>query len=102
MSRFVRQPVVTVFTRRGCGLCVAVERAVAAEAGRATVTLVDIDNDPELTRRYHVRVPVVLVDGVEVAEVQVVPGVVRRALRRARWRRFLGDLGRDETPAGQD
>lgn len=80
-----RPPVrVVVYTRQGCGLCAAAERRVAVEAGRAEVELVDVDTDPELQRRYHVRVPVVAVDGVEVAEVQVEPGVVRRAIRAAR------------------
>ena len=78
------RPHVVVYTRQGCGLCAAAEQQVAAEAGRAQVELVDVDADPELQRRYHVRVPVVIVDGVEVAEVQVAPGTIRRALRAAR------------------
>lgn len=85
LRRRRRGPVrVVVYTRQGCGLCATAERRVAAEAGRAEVELVDVDTDPELQRRYHVRVPVVEVDGVEVAEVQVDPGVVRRAIRAAR------------------
>lgn len=79
-----RRPHVVVYTRRGCGLCEAAEESVAAEARRADVQLVDVDTDPDLQRRYHVRVPVVVVDGVEVAELQVAPGVVRRAVRAAR------------------
>jgi glutaredoxin len=78
------RPRVVVYTRQGCGLCAAAEARVADEARRADVELVDVDADPELQRRYHVRVPVVAVDGVEVAEVQVAPGVVRRAVRAAR------------------
>jgi hypothetical protein len=35
---------------------------------------------------YGVRVPVITVDGEEVAELQVAPGTVRRAVRRARRR----------------
>ena len=84
MSR--HRPRVVVYTRQGCGLCAAAERQVAAEATRADVELVDVDADPDLQRRYHVRVPVVTVDDVEVAEVQVAPGVVRRAVRDARRR----------------
>jgi glutaredoxin len=74
---------VVVYTRAGCGLCRAAERLVAEEAPRAEVTLVDVDEDEELVRRYGVRVPVVAVDGEEVAELQVAPGTVRRAVRRA-------------------
>lgn len=78
------RPRVVVYTRHGCGLCATAEQQVAAEASRAEVELVDVDADPELQRRYHVRVPVVTVDDVEVAEVQVEPGTVRRAVRAAR------------------
>lgn len=78
------RPRVVVYTRQGCGLCATMERQVEAEARRADVVLVDVDTDPDLQRRYHVRVPVVVVDGVEVAELQVAPGVVRRAVRAAR------------------
>lgn len=90
------RPHVVVYTRQGCGLCTAAEQRVAAEARGADVELVDIDTDRELQRRYHVRIPVVAVDGVEVAEVQVEPGTVRRALRRARRvaRRGAGGTGR--------
>lgn len=84
---------IELFTRERCGLCAAAEDIVRAEAGRAEVRLVDIDRDDELVRRYHVRVPVVVIDGREVAEGQVRPGQVRAALKRARrgrwsdWRR---------------
>lgn len=79
-----RRPRVVVYTRTGCGLCATAERQVAAEARRAEVVLVDVDTDPDLQRRFHVRVPVIEVDGVEIAEVEVAPGAVRRAVRQAR------------------
>lgn len=78
-----RAVTVTVYTRQGCGLCRRAEELVAAEAPRAEVTLVDVDTDPDLQRRYHVRVPVVVVDGEEVADLDVAAGVVRRAVSRA-------------------
>jgi len=79
------RPVVTVYTRRGCHLCAEAEAVAGRLArGRADVRLVDIDADPALTERYTVRVPVVEVDGVEVAEYQVGVRVLRRALREAR------------------
>lgn len=81
-----RVPVVTVYTRDACGLCRTAEDIVAREARRARVELVDIDADEQLQRRYNVRVPVVAVDGVEVAEGRLAPGVVRRAIGRARRR----------------
>lgn len=84
---------VLLFTREQCGLCAAAEEIVRAEAGRSEVRFIDIDTDEELVKRYHIRVPVVVIDGREVAEGNVQPGQVRAALRRARkdrwadWRR---------------
>jgi glutaredoxin len=75
---------VVVYTRARCGLCHRAEELVAREARRAAVRLVDVDSDDELVTRYGVRVPVVVVDGVEVAELEVAPGTVRRAVRAAR------------------
>jgi hypothetical protein len=75
------QRTITVYTRQGCHLCdeaIGVVRRVAG--GRAEITLVDIDADPHLTRRYTVRVPVVAVDGVEIAEYHVAPDQLEAAL----------------------
>jgi glutaredoxin len=72
---------VTVYTRHGCHLCdeaIAVVHLVAD--GRADIQLIDIDADPTLTERYTVRVPVVAVDGVEVAQYQVAPEQLEAAL----------------------
>jgi glutaredoxin len=72
---------VTVYTRPGCHLCeeaIAVVRLVAD--GRADVELIDIDADPLLTERYTVRVPVVAVDGVEIAQYQIAPEQLEGAL----------------------
>lgn len=80
------RPAVVVYTRQGCGLCRTAEALAAAEARRAHLEFVDIDADDALQRRYHVRVPVVTVDGEEIAEGHVEPGTIRRAVRRARWR----------------
>jgi len=77
---------VDVYTRERCGLCVEAERIVTTEARGATIRRIDIDADPELQLRYNLRVPVVVVDGTEVAEGRVVPGVVRAALRAVRRR----------------
>lgn len=64
---------------------------MARVAGRgADITVVDIDADPELVDRYTVRVPVVAVDGVEIAEYHVDPRVLRAQLRAARRRARSG------------
>ena len=74
--------VVTLYTRVGCHLCEAAETVVRALApGQAEVRVVDIDADPELRDRYTVRVPVVTVDGVEVAEYEVDPAALAAVLR---------------------
>lgn len=78
------RPTVVVYTREGCGLCATAEARVATEGRGGRIHHVDVDTDPELVSRYGVRVPVVLVDGVEVAELELEPGVVRRAVRAAR------------------
>jgi glutaredoxin len=82
-----QRPQVVVYTRERCGLCRLAEEAVERQARGADIHLVDIDTDDDLARRYGIRVPVVTVDGVEVAEVEVARGVVRRAVSVARLRR---------------
>ncbi len=73
---------VVVYGRPGCHLCADAEAIVRRLAGRrADVRVVDVDSDPLLADRYTVRVPVVVVDGREVAELQVDPAAVRAALR---------------------
>ncbi len=74
---------VVVYTRRGCGLCENAERLVRREAAGASIRLVDVDEDEALQQAHGVRVPVVEVDGREVAELEVAPGQVRRAVRAA-------------------
>ncbi|MPZ72662.1 MAG: hypothetical protein GEU74_05430 [Nitriliruptorales bacterium] len=75
---------VTLYTRQGCHLCEVAEHVVReAAAGRAHVELVDIDTDPGLRDRFAVRVPVVAVDGVEVAEFEISPAVLLDALDHA-------------------
>lgn len=72
---------VTVYTRQGCHLCddaIAVVREVAT--GRARIELIDIDADPDLVERYTIRVPVVAVDGVEIAEYQIAAEQLEAAL----------------------
>ncbi|HEX8582252.1 MAG TPA: glutaredoxin family protein [Acidimicrobiales bacterium] len=71
---------VTIYTRAGCHLCEEAERVLRAEQAAAgfALELVDIDRDPELARRYGVRVPVVAVDGEELFEYEV-PADLRRA-----------------------
>jgi len=55
-----------VITREGCGLCDEMLHELA-ELDRThslpPVSLVDVDSDPELTRQFGLKVPVLLLDG---------------------------------------
>ena len=78
-------PSVTVYTRAGCTLCAEAERVVAEVARDwASIELVDVDADPDLTARYTFRVPVVAVNGVERFELFVDAEELRAALAAER------------------
>jgi glutaredoxin len=75
---------VVLYTRLGCHLCEEAERVLREE--RAAVgfelELVDVDRDPELARRYGVRVPVVTLDGEDLFEYEVPVDLLRARLGR--------------------
>ena len=77
-----------VYTRVGCHLCEEAERVLRAEQPAAgfELELVDIDRDPELARRYGVRVPVVAMDGQDLFEYEVPVDLLRAR---------LGEIGAD-------
>jgi Glutaredoxin-like domain (DUF836) len=59
-------PGLVVISREGCGLCddmllglADLERAQSIPP----VTVVDVDSDPELVRRFGIKVPVLMLDG---------------------------------------
>ena len=78
-----------MYGRRTCGVCRRAEATVRRELRwtvpwrRPRLTLVDVD-EAGLADRYGIRVPVVVLDGVELSELELAPGVVRAALRRHR------------------
>jgi len=62
----VLPPGLVVVSREGCGLCEEMLHALAdLERNQAVppVAVVDVDSDPELIRRYGLKVPVLLLDG---------------------------------------
>lgn len=85
MALFGRGPrrAVTVYTRQGCHLCQEAEAVVRRVARRHDIRIVDVDvdADPAITERYTVRVPVIEVDGTEIAEFSIDAGTLRAALR---------------------
>jgi glutaredoxin len=60
---------VTLYSRPGCHLCEAAERVIRALMPGAGFDLevVDIESDDALLRRYMLEIPVVAIDGVDVA-----------------------------------
>ena len=75
---------VTVYTRVGCHLCEEAERVLRQEQAVTPfhLDLVDVDADPELVRRYGVRVPVVAVNGRDLFEYEVPADLLRAHLGR--------------------
>lgn len=79
---------VTLYGRPGCGLCDEAEADLQALRSRFGLTIerVNIEDDDELLRRYVFEIPVVTVDGVEVARAPIYRGGLEKALERARTR----------------
>ena len=66
---------VVLYSRRRCGLCDTAREVIDGVAARSGLRYeeVMIDGDGALEREYGLRVPVVLVDGIERFEVEVDP-----------------------------
>ncbi len=85
-----------VYGRRRCGVCRRAEAQVRRELRRTApwrrpaLALVDVD-EAGRADRYGMRVPVGVLDGEELSELELAPGTVRAALRRrGRHRRWGG------------
>ena len=78
-----------LYSRARCGVCQRAEATLSRElrwmrpTRRPTLRIVDVDA-AGLEDRYGVRVPVVTLDGVEISELELAPGTLRRALRARR------------------
>lgn len=84
MTRRRRNITIVLYTRSQCTLCTQAATRIDLEARGCTVVTVDIDTDDALLKRYGMRIPVVSVDGREIAEGAVQPGVISAAVRAAR------------------
>jgi len=71
---------VTLYSRPGCGLCDEARGVLLAEAARTPFELeeIDVETDDALELAYGIRIPVVLVDGVERFEIAVDPEALAR------------------------
>lgn len=73
-----------VLTRPECGLCetmLAELRALAKQRPLPQIELVDVDSDPQLQRRYGLKIPVLLIDHVAICSVRLDREALLRALR---------------------
>lgn len=74
----------TLLGREDCGLCEEMAealRALAAELPLPEWDFADVDSDPDWQRRYGLKIPVLLWDGVPVAVTHLDPAEIRRLLR---------------------
>jgi hypothetical protein len=77
----------TLLTRAECGLCEEMLRELAALGVRHALpplTLRDVDSDPQLQRRYGLKIPVLLLDQSPVCHGRLDPVELLRALRDRR------------------
>jgi len=79
----MQRPVVTLYSRPGCGLCDEARAIVLGVCARASFEFreVDIEGDDALELEYGIRIPVVLVDGEELFELVVDGRALERAVR---------------------
>jgi glutaredoxin len=70
---------VTLFSRPGCHLCDLARDVITAERDRTAFDLIEVDVSTEdaLELEYGIRIPVVLIDGVEAFEIEVDAGRFR-------------------------
>jgi hypothetical protein len=74
---------ITLYSRPGCHLCENAEVRIRRVLGRAASKLqvVNILEDRELEDRYVFRIPVLSINGIDVAEGEITEDAVRKALR---------------------
>jgi len=85
---------ITILSRENCHLCDVVYRIATLLQFELHIeaSKVFIESDRVLMERYGTRVPVVLLDEVEYFAGNVTEGELRRAVKRARWRRPISRI----------
>ncbi len=85
---------VTILSRQDCHLCGVVYRIALHLQSELHIEThkVSIESDRALMERYGTRVPVILLDEVEQLEGKVTEGELRRAIKKARWRRPISRI----------
>jgi hypothetical protein len=75
----------TLLTRPECGLCedmLAELRILSLRVSLPDLAVIDVDSDPELQRRYGLKIPVLLLDSVPVCAHRLDAAELQRLLRR--------------------
>ena len=85
---------VTILSRDDCHLCKVVYQIALHLQSELPIEIrkVSIEGDQVLTDRYGARIPVVLLDEVEQFAGAVTEGELRRAIKKARWRRPISRI----------
>jgi hypothetical protein len=76
---------IIVLTRPQCGLCEAMLeelQALRSQQPLPPIQQLDVDSDPELQRRYGLKIPVLLIEGVPICSVRLDREALLRTLRR--------------------
>ena len=78
---------VIIYSRPNCHLCEEAKQAmVEADCDEDyTLSEVNIENDPELLRRYRYDIPVIMIDGVEAFRHRLTADEFRRRIRKT-WK----------------
>ncbi len=84
----------TVVSREHCHLCDVVHRIALhlQQEFPIEVAKISAEADPTLLAHYGQKVPVVLIDGIEGCAGKITEGDLRRAIKRARWRRPISRI----------
>jgi glutaredoxin-like protein DUF836 len=75
----------TLLTRIDCPLCeemLSEFKALGARTALPALTLIDVDSDPQLQRRYGLKVPVLLLDSIVVCQHRFDGAELLRLLRQ--------------------
>jgi len=85
---------VTILSREDCHLCDVVYRIATHLQSELHIeaSKVSIEGDRVLMERYGTRIPVVLLDEVEHFTGNVTEAELRRAIKKARWRRPISRI----------
>ncbi len=90
-----------LLSREGCGLCEAMHEALEGlrtELALPPLTIIDIDSDPTLQRRFILEIPVLRLDGIVICFGKLDEGELRRRLRV----RGDGPRGDGQAAAGRE